>query len=99
MGTFGFSLADRLGAKTVPCSVKGCTRTWLAMSGKGAKLGGRPAADPKDPASSMCDPCRDKLASTIDVQRPCDRPGCTGTWTWPAPAQLEAWAARRQPPK
>jgi len=71
----------------------------MASSGKGLKLGGRGAPDPADPASSMCDPCRDKLAKTSDVQRPCDRPGCSGKWTWPAMAQLEAFANKRPPPK
>lgn len=99
MGSFGFSLADRLGAKTVPCSVKGCTRTWIVMAGKGARLGGRPPADPTDPSSSMCDPCREKVGKLADAERPCDRPGCTGTWTWPVMAQLEAWATKRQPPR
>src|SRR4029078_10346221 len=84
MGLAGFTLADRLGAKSSPCSVSGCTRTWLSMtSAKGAKLGGRGAPDPKDPASSMCDPCREAFAKTKDVERPCDRPGCTGTSTSP----------------
>ena len=100
MGLAGFTLADRLGAKSSPCSVAGCTRTWISIAGgKGAKLGGRGAADPNDPASSMCDPCREKFARVKDVERPCDRPGCHGTWTWPAMAQLEAFAAGKQPPR
>src|SRR5262249_13664103 len=91
MGSAGFTLADRLGVKSLPCSVPGCTRTWISMAstGKGLKLGGRGAADPSDPASSMCDPCREKLAKTSDLERPCDRPGCSGKWTWPVAAQLE----------
>ena len=46
-----FTLADRLGAKSSPCSVPGCTRTWLSMASAQkkvtAKLGGRgePSAD------------------------------------------------------
>jgi len=62
------------------------------------KLGGRGAADPKDPASSMCDPCREAYAKTTDVERPCDRPGCAGTWTWPVMQQMEAFAAKRPAP-
>src|SRR5262245_14973418 len=68
MGLAGFTLADRLGAKSSPCTVPGCTRTWISMaSAKGAKLGGRGAANASDPASSMCDPCRDAYAKTKDV--------------------------------
>jgi hypothetical protein len=119
MGSLGFTLADRLGAKSLPCSVHGCTRTWISMagaalggqsqgkdkagqqgkSGKGLQLGGRGAANPSDPASSMCDPCRDKLTKTHDQERACDRPGCTGTWTWPVAAQMEAFATKRPAPQ
>ena len=100
MGLAGFTLADRLGAKSSPCSVPGCTRTWISIAGgKGAKLGGRGAADPSDPASSMCDPCREKFSRVTDAQRPCDRPGCDGTWTWSAKDQLEAFATNRQAPR
>jgi hypothetical protein len=97
MGSAGFTLADRLGAKSLPCSVAGCSRTWISLSGNLA-LGGRTAADPNDPASGMCDPCREKFAKLGDAQRACDRPGCSGTWTWPLMAQLEAFASKRQPP-
>ena len=102
MGLAGFTLADRLGAKTSPCSVPGCTRTWLSMASaqkKMSKLGGRGAPDPSDPASSMCDPCREAYAKTKDVERPCDRPGCTGTWTWHVMPQMEAFATKRPPPQ
>jgi hypothetical protein len=112
MGSLGFTLADRLGAKSLPCSVPGCTRTWISMAGasvgqkqkrngKGLDLGGRGAATADDPASSMCDPCRDKLAKTRDQERACDRPGCSGKWTWPVAAQMAAFAAspKSQPPK
>ncbi|HEY5089988.1 MAG TPA: hypothetical protein VIK30_08465, partial [Polyangia bacterium] len=68
-------------------------------SAKGAKLGGRGAADPSDPASSMCDPCRQVFAKATDGLRPCDRPGCDGKWTWPALAQVEAQANNRKPPQ
>ena len=94
-----FTLADRLGAKSSSCSVPGCTRTWISMaSAKGAKLGGRGAASPDDPASSMCDPCREAYAKAEDVERPCDRPGCNGTWTWPVMQQMQAFAGKRPPP-
>jgi len=109
MGSLGFTLADRLGAKSLPCSVAGCTRTWISMAGAadrkngkglgGLELGGRGAASADDPASSMCDPCRDKLAKTRDQERACDRPGCAGTWTWPVAAQMEAFANKRPAPQ
>ena len=97
MGSLGFTLADRLGAKSIPCSVSGCTRSWIQMSGKNSKLGGRAAGDQSDPGSTMCDPCREKFATLADIERACDREGCTGTWTWPVKAQLESFATRRPP--
>jgi hypothetical protein len=98
MGTLGFTLADRLGAKSIPCSVPGCSRTWIQMAGNSAKLGGRPAASDSDPTSRMCEPCRDKFRATSDVERRCARPGCTGTWTWTAAEQMTAFASRQPPP-
>src|SRR6516225_7180717 len=105
MGSLGFTLADRLGAKSLPCSVSGCTRTWISMAGAGStkngktvNLGGRGAASADDPASSMCDPCREKLAKTRDQERSCDRPGCTGKWTWPVASQMEAFALKKPAP-
>jgi hypothetical protein len=68
------------------------------VSAKGAKLGGRGAATAEDPASSMCDPCRDAYAKTKQVERPCDRQGCSGTWTWGVMQQMEAFAGKRPPP-
>jgi hypothetical protein len=70
-----------------------------SKNGKTLNLGGRGAATAADPASSMCDPCRDKLAKTRDQERSCDRPGCTGKWTWPVAAQLEAFATKRPAPQ
>jgi hypothetical protein len=98
MGSLGFTLADRLGAKSVPCSVSGCSRTWIQMTGKSAKLGGRTEGNDSDPTSKMCDACRDKFRTLVDAQRPCDRSTCELTWTWDVQAQLEAFATRRPPP-
>ena len=67
-------------------------------SAKGAKLGGRGAANPADPSSSMCDPCRETYAKAKDAERPCDRPGCSGTWTWTVTQQMEAFATKRPAP-
>src|SRR4051812_40122406 len=95
----GFTLADRLGAKTQACRVSGCTRTWLQLSSKALALGGSASVGPDDPSAGMCEPCRNKLRGLRDAQRPCERPGCSGTWAWPVMAQLEAFAARRSPPR
>jgi hypothetical protein len=70
-----------------------------SKNGKTLNLGGRGAAKADDPASSMCDPCREKLAKTRDQERSCDRPGCTGKWTWPVAAQLEAFAQKKPAPQ
>jgi hypothetical protein len=94
----GFTLADRLGAKTQPCRVNGCTRTWLQLSSKALALGGG-AVDPSDPSAGMCEPCRTKLRGLHEAERPCDRPGCSRTFPWPITAQLEAFATRRAPPR
>jgi hypothetical protein len=50
-------------------------------------------------AGDMCEPCREKSRRLHDMERKCDRPGCTGTWTWTAAAQLEAFANDRPTPK
>ncbi len=100
MALGGFTLADRLGAKTMPCRVAGCTRTWLQFGGKAAfTLGGRSETVSGSAGAGMCDPCKKKLASITDKQRRCDVPGCDGTWTWTVDAQLEAFATHRPPPK
>src|SRR5258708_20896561 len=62
MGSVGFTLADRLGAKSFPCSVAGCARTWISLaSGKGLKLGGRHPPHPTHPASGLFAPPPRKL--------------------------------------
>lgn len=92
-----FTLADRLGAKSLPCRVPGCTRTFLQLSSKALGLG-RALGEP-DSADGMCEPCREKSKRLRDVERRCDRAGCSGTWTWSAASQLEAFANDRPPPK
>ena len=102
MSLGGFTLADRLGARTVPCRVSGCSRTWIQLGGKALALGKTATSaesNPDDPSAGMCEPCKKKFASLHDKQRRCDVPGCQNTWTWPAAAQLEAFASHRQPPK
>ncbi len=94
-----FTLADRLGAKSVPCRVPGCNRTWIQLSNKALGLPGGEAPAAGDPTEGMCDPCRDKFRTLKDVQRPCDRKGCSGSWPWSKDAQLEAFAAQRPAPK
>lgn len=100
MSAKGFTLGELLGAKTVPCRVRGCTRTWADLTGSKALPA---AATPGNAASGetagMCEPCAKKFAATRDEQRACDRPGCTGTWTWSRQEQLEGWVAKRPPPR
>ena len=98
MATGTFTLADRLGAKSLPCRVAGCTRTFLQLSSKAFGLG-RGASDGDAASEGMCEPCRDKSRRVHDTERRCDRPGCGGSWTWTAVAQLEAFANDRSAPK
>ena len=93
-----FTLADRLGAKSLPCRVPGCTRTWIQLSSKAFSLG-QGASEGDASTEGMCEPCREKSRRLQDAQRRCDRPGCTGTWTWTAAEQLEAFATDRPAPK
>jgi hypothetical protein len=93
-----FTLADRLGAKSLPCRVPGCTRTFLQLSSKALGLG-RALGETGAASDGMCEPCREKSRRLQDMERKCDRPGCSGTWTWTAAAQLEAFATDRPPPK
>jgi len=93
-----FTLADRLGAKSLPCRVPGCTRTWIQLSNKAFVLG-QGASEGDASTEGMCEPCREKSRRVHDAERRCDRPGCTNTWTWTAAAQLEAFAADRPAPK
>jgi hypothetical protein len=102
--TLGFTLADRLGARTVPCKVAGCTRTWVQLGGKALALGRKggdkgAAASGDDPGAGMCEPCKTKLASLADKQRRCEIPGCHGTFLWSVKEQLEAFAAHKPPPR
>ena len=94
-----FTLADRLGAKSVPCRVSGCSRSWIQLSNKAFGLAGSDAPAAGDPTEGMCDPCREKFRTIKDALRPCDRKGCAGKWTWPVMDQLEAFAAQRPAPK
>ena len=101
--TLGFTLADRLGARTVPCKVAGCTRTWVQLGGKalalGRKGGDKGAASGDDPGAGMCEPCKTKLASLTEKQRRCEIPGCHNTFPWSVQAQLEAFATHKPPPR
>src|ERR1039457_2141158 len=93
-----FTLADRLGAKSMPCRVPGCTRTWLQLSSKAFGLG-QGASEGDASTEGMCEPCREECRRLHESERRCDRPGCTNAWTWSAAAQLEAFATDRPAPK
>jgi hypothetical protein len=73
--------------REVRCRTSGCKRTWTwsrsdqldaCMAGKAA---------PKAPAR-MCQTCFETFSGTKDVERPCRRSGCKGTWTDKRGAQL-----------
>ncbi len=68
------------------------------MSSKVLGLGTAPV-EAGDPTDGMCDPCRDKYRQSKDIERRCDRKGCTGTWTWTVAEQMEAFATQRPAPK
>jgi hypothetical protein len=70
----------------------------MQLSSKAFALG-TGAADADPSTDGMCDPCREKSKRLRDVERRCDRAGCTRTWTWTAQAQLEAFATDRAAPK
>lgn len=97
MSSSGFTLGDLLGAKTVPCRVRGCTRTWSDLSGSKALPKARPQTD--DETAGMCDPCRAKWPTLQDTARKCERAGCEHTWTWTRDEQMDAFVTRRPPPK
>jgi hypothetical protein len=100
--TLGFTLADRLGARTVPCKVAGCSRTWVQLGGKALALGkttGGSSSSADEAGAGMCEPCKKKLSTLADKQRRCEIPGCHNTFTWPVKDQLEAFAQHKQPPR
>lgn len=71
----------------------------MQLANKALALGGRNEARDDGPTAGMCEPCRAKYPTITDTQRRCDLPGCDGTWTWTAAAQLEAFAAKRPAPR
>jgi len=80
--TFG-KLLDR----DVRCRTSGCKKTWVWSRSDqlDACHAGKPA--PKAPAR-MCATCFDSFSGLKDVERPCRRSACKGTWTDKRGAQL-----------
>ncbi len=93
MAQGGFTLGDRLGAKTVDCRVRGCKRTWLDLSSS-PTFGGASGK-----SEGLCDPCKKKVSTLKDLDEPCARTGCTGTWKLDREAQLELFATGRPTPR
>ena len=98
MGLAGFTLADRLGAKSSPCSVQGCTRTWISIAGGQGRQARRPRRG--RPGRSRVVDVRSRAArssrASRDAQRPCDRArAATEPGPGPPTAQLEAFATKR----
>jgi hypothetical protein len=69
------AIADR----EVRCRTSGCKKTWTWTRGDqlDACLGGKPS--PKAP-HRMCESCNGVYRTLQDVERPCRRAGCKGTW-------------------
>src|SRR5262249_26339221 len=80
--SFG-GIADR----EVRCRASGCkkTWTWTRSDQLDACLAGKPA--PKAP-HRMCESCHALYQNLKDVERPCRRSGCKGTWLDKGGAQL-----------
>jgi hypothetical protein len=77
----------KLSDREVRCRTSGCksTWTWSRFDQLDACQAGKPA--PKAP-SRMCQRCFDLWSTLKDVERPCRRAGCKGTWTDKRGAQL-----------
>ena len=97
MSLGGFTLADRLGAKTIPCRVRGCDRTRIELGSKAVALGA--GRDRTDGTDNMCEPCATKFVTLQDKPRRCDAQGCKESWIWSVDAQIQAFATRQQPPR
>jgi hypothetical protein len=73
--------------REIRCRTSGCkaTWTWTRSDQLDACVAGKPV--PKAP-SRMCQRCFDLWSSLKDVERPCRRSGCQGTWSDKRGAQL-----------
>ena len=93
------SLGDFFPDTDIRCRVRGCNNVWQ-ISGEDALRNvarGR-AARPE----RMCDECYGKFMELADLELPCTKPGCEGTWTWNRFQQLEHGLAGRpadRPPR
>src|SRR5262245_16812897 len=92
-GSFA-SLRDALVGRQVPCRIRGCDRHWLW--GK-QELAAAMERGETQPPKKMCDACHAHFESAQDQTVGCSRAGCTGTWTWPRMAQVEAWVRTGRP--
>ena len=80
--SFG-KLADR----EVRCRTSGCKNTWTWSRFDQLDACAADKAPPKAP-SHMCQRCFDLWSTLKDVERPCRRSGCKGTWMDKRGAQL-----------
>lgn len=77
---------------TVPCKVRGCSRTWVFSAFSQLEhLLTAGAAEP--PSGKMCAECFNFFNSSQDRQIPCKHKGCPGTWTLNRSMQLHDWLA------
>ena len=77
----------KLGDREIRCRTSGCkaTWTWTRSDQLDACTADKPV--PKAP-SRMCQRCFDLWSNLKDVERPCRRAGCKGTWSDKRGAQL-----------
>jgi hypothetical protein len=77
----------KLGDREIRCRTSGCksTWTWSRFDQLDVCVANKPV--PKAP-SHMCKRCFDAWSTLKDVERPCRRSGCKGTWSDKRGAQL-----------
>jgi hypothetical protein len=95
--SFG-SLGDLFPETMVPCRIRGCKNV-LRISGDEAMR--NVAKGKSKQAERMCDECFARLHTLEDLEQPCSKSGCEGTWVWNRFQQLEYIAQEREliPPK
>ena len=69
------------------------------MAGKVSKLGGRSEGNDSDPASKMCEPCRDKFRDPVGRAASLRPPRVHGHLDLDRAGADEAFATRRSPPR
>ena len=101
--TLGFTLADRLGARTVPCRVAGLHPHVGAAGGQSRSRSGKAATvavqSPTIPAPACASRARRSWPRCPTSSAAATSPAATDTFTWSVHAQLEAFATHKPPPR